>query len=300
MSTIAATAARREISLPAPLANAIEFLRLMSRKPVGLLGLLGVAFFLFLAYVAPFFVPLQDAVDVTAIYAKPSLVHPLGTDFQGRDVLNQIVYGGRDIITTAILAALLSTLIAITFGSVAATLGGRVDALILAITDVALTIPQLILLIVIAAIFRPTSFVALAIILALLQWPALLRQIRAQVLSLRERDFVEAARSLDLGLVHIIFREMLPNMRSYIAIHFIIAMTLAIYAQAAIMFLGLVPLSGKNWAIMLYFAYNQGALFFKDSFFYLMGPIMAIALFQLSLVWLASGLEDVFNPRLRS
>ena len=300
MSTIAATAARREISLPAPLANAIEFLRLMSRKPVGLLGLLGVAFFLFLAYVAPFFVPLQDAVDVTAIYAKPSLVHPLGTDFQGRDVLNQIVYGGRDIITTAILAALLSTLIAITFGSVAATLGGRVDALILAITDVALTIPQLILLIVIAAIFRPTSFIALAIILALLQWPALLRQIRAQVLSLRERDFVEAARSLDLGLVHIIFREMLPNMRSYIAIHFIIAMTLAIYAQAAIMFLGLVPLSGKNWAIMLYFAYNQGALFFKDSFFYLMGPIMAIALFQLSLVWLASGLEDVFNPRLRS
>jgi peptide/nickel transport system permease protein len=152
---------------------------------------------------------------------------------------------------------------------------------------------------VIAAIFRPTSFFALAIILALLQWPALLRQIRAQVLSLKERDFVEAARSLDLGLMHIIFREMLPNMRSYIVIHFIIAMTLAIYAQAAIMFLGLVPLSGRNWAIMLYFAYNQGALFFKDSFFYLMGPIMAIALFQLSLVWLASGLEDVFNPRLR-
>src|SRR5438034_641372 len=237
---------------------------------------------------------------VASIYAKPSFLHPLGTDFQGRDVVNQIVYGGGDIITTAILAALFSTLIAITFGSIAATLGGRIDALILAITDVALTIPQLILLIVIAAIFRPTSFFALAVILALLQWPALLRQIRAQVLSLKERDFVEAARSLDLGLMHIIFREMLPNMRSYIVIHFIIAMTLAIYAQAAIMFLGLVPLSGRNWAIMLYFAYNQGALFFKDSFFYLMGPIMAIALFQLSLVWLASGLEDVFNPRLRS
>jgi peptide/nickel transport system permease protein len=299
--TAAAEAARpRRIALPGPLANVFEFLRLMSRKPVGLIGLIGVLFFIWLAYVAPIFVPLQDAVDVTAIYAPPSWAHPLGTDFQGRDVLNQIVYGGRDIITTALLAALFSTLIAITFGSIAATVGGRVDAVILAITDVALTIPQLILLIVVAAIFRPTSFFALAVILALLQWPALLRQIRAQVLSLRERDFVEAARSLDLGLGHIIFREMLPNMRSYIVIHFIIAMTLAIYAQAAIMFLGLVPLSGKNWAIMLYFAYNQGALFFKDSFFYLMGPIMAIALFQLSLVWLASGLEDVFNPRLRS
>jgi peptide/nickel transport system permease protein len=300
MTAIATAPRRSQIALPGPIANVLGFLRLLSKKPIGLLGLIGVLFFLFLAYVAPFFVPLQDTVDVTAIYAKPSWDHPLGTDFQGRDVVNQIVYGGRDIITTAILAALFSTLIAITFGSVAATVGGRTDAVILAITDVALTIPSLILLIVVAAIFRPTSFFALAVILALLQWPALLRQIRAQVLSLRERDFVEAARSLDLGLFHIIFREMLPNMRSYIVIHFIIAMTLAIYAQAAIMFLGLVPVSGKNWAIMLYFAYNQGALFFKDSFFYLMGPIMAIALFQLSLVWLASGLEDVFNPRLRS
>ena len=301
MTTATGLVDRRDVSrIPAPLAGVVEFLRMMSKKPVGLLGLIGVLFFLFLAYIAPLIVPLQDQVDVTAIYAKPSLTHPLGTDFQGRDVVNQIVYGGGDIITTAILAALLSTLIAITFGSIAATVGGRIDALILAITDVALTIPSLILLIVIAAIFRPSSFFALAVILALLQWPALLRQIRAQVLSLRERDFVEAARSLDLGLLHIIFREMLPNMRSYIVIHFIIAMTLAIYAQAAIMFLGLVPLSGKNWAIMLYFAYNQGALFFKDSFFYLMGPIMAIALFQLSLVWLASGLEDVFNPRLRN
>ena len=301
MTAAATTVDRRDVTrFPGPVASVFEFLRTMSRKPVGLIGLIGVVFFLFLAYVAPFLVPLQDQVDVTSIYAKPSFLHPLGTDFQGRDVVNQIVYGGGDIITTAILAALFSTLIAITFGSIAATLGGRIDALILAITDVALTIPQLILLIVIAAIFRPTSFFALAVILALLQWPALLRQIRAQVLSLKERDFVEAARSLDLGLMHIIFREMLPNMRSYIVIHFIIAMTLAIYAQAAIMFLGLVPLSGRNWAIMLYFAYNQGALFFKDSFFYLMGPIMAIALFQLSLVWLASGLEDVFNPRLRS
>ena len=298
MSTVAAT--RAPLALPGPLANALELLRLMSRKPIGLVGLIGVLFFLFLAYVAPLFVPLRDEVDLTAIYARPSLDQPLGADFQGRDELNQSVYGGGDIITTAILAAFVSTLIAITFWSIAATVGGRVDATILAITDVALTIPQLILLIVVAAIFRPSTFLALAVILALLQWPALLRQIRAQVLSLRERDVVEAARSLDLGLLHIVFREMLPNMRSYIAIHFIIAMTYAIYAQAAIMFLGLVPLSGKNWAIMLYFAYNQGALFFKDSFLYLMGPIMAIALFQLSLVWLASGLEELFNPRLRA
>jgi peptide/nickel transport system permease protein len=89
-------------------------------------------------------------------------------------------------------------------------------------------------------------------------------------------------------------------MRSYIAIHFILAMTQAIYAQAGIIFLGLVPLSGQNWGIMLYFANSQGAIFFRDSFWYILSPILAIALFQLSLVSLASALEDIFNPRLRT
>jgi len=93
---------------------------------------------------------------------------------------------------------------------------------------------------------------------------------------------------------------MLPNMRSYIVIHFILAMTGAIYAVAGIVFLGLVPISGQSWAIMLYFAQAQGAIFFRDSFWYILSPILAIALFQLSLVFLVSALEDIFNPRLRN
>jgi peptide/nickel transport system permease protein len=282
------------------IAGVAEFMRLLARRPVGLAGLIGILVFAFLAYIAPIFVPLQNTPDIRAVYQAPSLGHPLGTDFQGRDVLNQIVYGGRDILTVGVLAAIFSTILAVSFGALAATLGGRVDAIILTVTDVALTIPQLVLLIVVAAIVRPSGFLVLAVILALLQWPGLLRQVRAQVLSLKERDYVEAARSLDLGLFHIIFREMLPNMRSYIAIHFILAMTQAIYAQAGIIFLGLVPLSGQNWGIMLYFADQQGALFFRDSFWYILSPILAIALFQLSLVSFASALEDIFNPRLRS
>jgi peptide/nickel transport system permease protein len=282
------------------IASALEFLRLLSKRPVGLAGFIGVLAFGFMAYIAPMFVPLQDTPNIREIYQTPTFAHPLGTDFQGRDILNQIVYGGRDILTVGFLAAAFSTTLAVTFGALAATVGGRLDTVILGITDVALTIPQLILLIVVAAILRPSGFLILAVILALLQWPSLLRQVRAQVLSLKERDYVEAARSLDLGLPHIIFREMLPNMRSYIAIHFILAMTQAIYAQAGIIFLGLVPLSGQNWGIMLYFANSQGAIFFKDSFWYIISPILAIALFQLSLVSLASALEDIFNPRLRS
>ena len=276
-----------------------DTLRLLLRRPVGVLGLAGVLFFVLLAYVAPLFVPVQDTPDVGAVYLPPSAAHPLGTDFQGRDILNQIVHGGADILTVAFLAALISTAIAVTFGSLSATIGGRFDAAALGVTDIVLTIPQLIVLIVVAAILRPTNFVVMAVILALLQWANLLRQVRAQVLSLKERDYVEAARSLDLGLFHIIFREMLPNMTSYIVIHFILAMTSAIYAQVGLIILGLVPLSGQNWAIMLYFARDQGALYFRDSLWYILSPILAIVLFQLSLVSLASALEDIFNPRLR-
>ena len=278
----------------------IESLRLVARRPIGLAGLAGVGFFVLLAYVVPLFVPVDDRPDITAVYLAPSAAHLFGTDFQGRDVLNQIVHGGADILTVAFLAAFLSTAIAVTFGALGATVGGRFDSTVLAVTDVVLTMPQLVVLIVIAAILRPTSFLLMAVILALLQWANLLRQIRSQILSLKERDYVEAARSLDLGLFHVIFREMLPNMTSYIVIHFILAMTQAIYAQVGLIILGLVPFAGRNWALMLYFARDQGALYFRDSFWYILAPVLAIVLFQLSLVSLASALEDVFNPRLRA
>ena len=279
--------------------SAISLVAIIARRPVGLIGLLGVGGFLVMTYAIPLVVPPQSTVDVANAYRTPSLVHPLGTDFEGRDVLNQIIYGGRDIVNVALIAALLSTLIAVTFGSLAATLGGKVDTAVLTIADVVLTVPQLIVLIVVAALFRPEGFILVALILASLQWAGLLRQIRAQVLSLKEREYVEAARSLDLSLFHVIFREMLPNMASYVAIHFIFAMTGAVYAQVGLIVLGLIPLSGANWGVMLYFAQSQGALYFSDSFWYILSPILAISLFQLSLVALASGLEDVFNPRLR-
>jgi peptide/nickel transport system permease protein len=290
----------RAVAVPRPLEETFGLVKVIARRPVGLLGLVGVSAFVLLSFAGPLVVPLQNTVDIANIYRTPSLAHPLGTDYQGRDVLNQIVYGGRDILSVAFLAAFFSTAIATTFGSLAATLGGKTDTIVLAVADIVLTVPHLIVLIVVAALFRPEGFLVLALLLASLQWAGLLRQVRSQILSLKEREYVEAARSLDLGLFHVIFREMLPNMASYIAIHFIFAMTGAVYAQVGLIVLGLVPLSGSNWGIMLYFAQSQGALYFADSFWYILSPILAISLFQLSLVALASGLEDVFNPRLRA
>jgi peptide/nickel transport system permease protein len=221
-------------------------------------------------------------------------------DHQGRDVLSQVVNGGRDILTTALVTALLTTLIGITLGALAAVLGGGVDAVLVMLADILMAVPRFPLLVVLAGFIQVSSMVLLALILALLGWPGLFRAVRAQVLSLRERDYVEAAVTLDLGTWHIVFREILPNMMSYIAISFAFSMTSAIYQQTGLVLLGLVPFSSQNWGVMISIAWTRGAIFYRDAAVYILAPVFTIAVFQLAMVWMTRSLEEVFNPRLRT
>jgi peptide/nickel transport system permease protein len=274
--------------------------RLLARNRIGLIGLIGVLGFVLLTFVGPYIVPLDTKVKVKEIYSPVSWAHPFGTDSQGKDVWSQIIHGGRELILVAVSAALLSTIIGAGLGALSAVAGGWVDSALMFVTDIWLTIPQLPLLIVLAAFIRVNNPITLVLIMGLLSWPGLLRAVRAQVLAIKQSDFIEAARVLDLGTGHIIFREVLPNMMSYITINFILAVTAAIGFQAALVFLGVVPLSGTNWGVMLQLANTRGAIFSKDSFWYIMAPVLAISLFQLTLVALERGLAEVFNPRLRS
>lgn len=276
-----------------------RFLRVMSHNKTGFLGFLIFVSFLLLAYIGPLFVPEVMKADVTAIYAPPSREHIFGTDSQGKDIFAQIVHGGRDIIQMALLTGILSTFIGVTLGSLSAVIGGRFDALLTTAADIWLTIPRFPLLAVLATLIQLQDLLALALLLALLSWAGLYRSIRAQVFSIKERDYVEAAVSLDLGLRHIIFSEILPNMMAYIAMNFTIGMTSAIYAQVGLVFLGLVPLT-RNWGVMINLAWTQGAIFFRDSVYFIMVPVACIALFQLSIVWMSRSLEEFFNPRLRT
>jgi peptide/nickel transport system permease protein len=265
----------------------------------GTIGFIMFFAILLLAFVGPFLMPGDNRGDYRNVYAPPSMDHFLGTDYQGKDIWFQIVHGGRSILLVAAGAAILSTGISIIFGALAALLGGRFDAFVLMFTDVVLTVPGIILLGVLAAFVRLNSPFLLVLILGLTGWPTLLLAVRAQVLSLKEREYIEAARMLDLGLPRILFREVLPNMMSYIVINFVLGMTGAIYGQVILYFLGLVSLAGNNWGLMIQQAYVQGAHFFKDSFLYIFAPIFVITVLQLSLVLISRALEDVFNPRLR-
>jgi peptide/nickel transport system permease protein len=278
-----------------------DTLHQISRNKMGMAGLLGLIFFLVMAFVMPLFVAVDRQTRPDQIYSPPSVGHILGTDFQGRDIFSILVHGGRDVLIVALLTGVMSTAIAVTLGSLAALLGGAVDLVVTSLADMALAIPQIPLLVVLASLVKLDSVILLALILALLSWPTLTLSIRSLVLSLKQRDYVEAARSLGLGTRHIIFSEILPNMMSYIAISMVLAMTAAVYALAALVVLGLVPFSDNNsWPVTIQLAWTRGAIFFRDSLLNIMAPVMAIALFQLSLVAFSNALEEIFNPRLRT
>src|SRR5918911_1900920 len=149
-----------------------------------MLGFIVFALFVLTAFIGPLFVPQTLKTDVRAIYQGPSAQHPLGTDSEGRDILIQMVNGGQSIILVGAAAALLSTLISITFGALAAYLGGFVDTVVMLLADVVLTLPQIVLLVVLSTFIHLTSPWLLAGIIALFSWPAPLRPGRAQELLL--------------------------------------------------------------------------------------------------------------------
>lgn len=275
------------------------FFRALLRSKTGFVGFIIFSLVVLMGIFGPFIISPDANASIPDIYKLPSLAHLLGTDYEGKDNLKQIVAGGRDVIVVGLVSALVSTFIAVTFGALAAYLGGWLDSLVVQAADFVLTIPQFVLLAVLSAYLKLSSAFLLAVLIGVLSWPGLLRAVRAQVLSLKEREFVEAARLVDLGTTRIIFREVLPNMASYLLINFITAMTGAVYALAGLYLLGLAPMSGTNWGIMINQAWTKGAIFNVDSVFYLLSPLIMISILQLSAIWLVRSLEEIINPRLR-
>lgn len=275
------------------------FFRSLMRSKAGFAGFIVFSAMVLIAVIGPLFTPDRLPTDLDAIYQPPSLAHPFGTDSEGRDIAIQMVNGGRSVILVGLLAAVISTAIAVIFGSLAAYLGGWVDSLIVSVTDIVLTVPQIVLLAVLASLYKLDSPLLLALIIGGFSWPFLLRSVRAQVFSLKEREYVEAAKLLDLGTPRIVIREILPNMASFILMNFVITMTNAIYALVGLYFLGLAPLAGDNWGVMLNIAWTRGAIFYQDSLFYILTPVIAISVLQLALVTMTRSFEEILNPRLR-
>ncbi len=288
------------VILPArkPISALARTFGLLVRNPAGLVGLSLIILFVLMSFVGPLIVPPQTQADTTAINKGPSTIHWLGTDSQGHDNGIQLVYGGKDILIIAVTTGVLEIALGFTVGATVAFLGGRVSSILETFTEVWLTIPKFVLLAILATMLRLNNVVLIAVLIALLSWPGLAMQVRTQVLSLRERDYVQAAQMLNLGPVNIIFKQMLPNMMSFVMVALISAMIDAVYYQVGLVFLGLIPFSSANWGVMFSIAFAKGAHFQINSAWSLLTPLAAIVIFQLALLSLQRSLEEVFNPRL--
>ena len=269
----------------------------LTRNKVGVAGFVIVGFVVFIAIFGPLFVGEIDQ-DAQNTWAGPSAEHWLGTDYAGKDVFDQLMSGGGTVVYVGFLAATISTTIAVVLGALAAYLRGRIDRFLLQTTDIVMTVPQIVLLAVLGAFFQLSSPTVVAVLIGCLSWPILMRSIRAQVLTLKEREFVEAAKLLDLGTTRIVFSEIVPNMAGFVIINFIIAVTDAVYALVGLYVLGLAPLAGANWGIMINKAWVFDAFSLNEGVMFMMGPVAMIAILQLGLIMLTRSLEEVFNPRL--
>lgn len=263
----------------------------------GFVGFCILTAIIILSIVAPVVFPLDVMSDPTQIMQGPSSEHILGTDYLGRDIWAQIANGGRELLVFGLIAATIGMVMGVLLGAFSAIIGGVFDEVLSFLADVWLSIPRFPLLVVLSGFVKLDSL-TLAVVLGILSWAGLYRTIRAEVFSLREREFIEAAFMQDLGLGHIILKEILPNLMGFIIVNFTLLMRASIYSQVGLVFLGLLPLE-QNWGVMINQAWTQGAIYNPNSIWYILAPTIMICLLIISLVWAGKALEDVFNPSLR-
>lgn len=231
-------------------------------------------------------------------YLPPSREHPLGTERFGRDVLVLVLVGLPNSLTVAAIAGVISTVIGGSVGFVAGYKGGRTDATLRTVTDMFLVVPTLPLILVLAAYSKRVTIPQLALILAVFSWPFAARVIRAQVLSLRERPYVELSKMTNMRDWEIIAQDILPNMLPYIGIGFATSAIGAAFALVGLELIGLGPSDTMDLGLLINFAQQWGVLSLgKWTIF--AAPIAVLVLLFLGVALLNQGMEEFYNPRLR-
>lgn len=267
-------------------------------------GLGMILFFVLVAIAAPLLTPYRPDVRVVLgaqPSQPPSFAHPFGTTDLGQDLFSQVVYGARVTLVIAFIAAFGSTALQVLFGLTGAYLGGLIDDLISLLINVGLVLPGLPLTIVLASLASAASVnrneIVIALVLLFTSWQYGARVLRAQTLSLKEREFVTAARASGESVWRIIFVEILPNELALVASTFVGTFVYVMGAEIALEFLGLGDPSQASWGSILYWAQNDSAL--PAGQWWLFVPAgLCIALFCGSLAFLNFGIDEIANPRL--
>ncbi|CAN5585461.1 ABC transporter permease [soil metagenome] len=246
------------------------------------------------------FVP-RDMAEVGAgrPAKPPSAEHWLGTDQQGRDVLADLIYGTPTSLEIGVIAGVFGVALGALMGLIAGYAGGIVDAVIGIVVDILLTIPSLMILIIAASMLGAVSVEAMALIIASLAWMWPARAVRAQVLTIRERMYVQVARFNGASNLRIIIGELLPNLVPYLAANLVGAISGGILASVGLSTLGLGPMTKPSLGLTFYWAITYGALI-RQMWWWFMPPIIIIVILFLGLFLMSQGLDQITNPRLQS
>jgi len=257
-------------------------------------GVLVILLFL-VAIFAPLLAPYEpDYIDRHHILEPPSRLHPLGTDDLGRDVLSRMLYGARVSLAVGFVAVGIATVIGVIIGAVAGYYGGLVDRILMRFVDIMLSIPTLFLILSVIA-FVGANIWNIMIIIGLTSWMGVARLVRAEFLSLKEREFVLAARALGASDLRIIFRHMLPNSLAPVIVNAVLMVASAVLLESSLSFLGLgVQPPQPSWGNIL----TAGKANIEIAWWLSLFPGLAILITVLSYNLLGEGLRDALDPRL--
>jgi peptide/nickel transport system permease protein len=283
-----------------PLAGSLRILwRIFTLNHKATIGLCLVLFFVLVALVGPFFIHTDPSAFSNDVLVPPSAAHWFGTTQTGQDIFSQLIVGTRISIFWGFATGLVVTALSVIVGLTAGYLGGIVDDALTLLINVFLVLPSFPLAIVLAAYVPARGPLTVALVIAITSWAYQARVLRAQTLSMRHRDFVDAARSNGETTWRIIFFEIFPNEIAIVAAGFVSTAIYVILAAAGLEFLGLGDVSVIDWGTMFYWAQNNDALLLGAWWWYV-APGMCIALLGAGLALINFGIDEVANPRLRS
>jgi peptide/nickel transport system permease protein len=249
--------------------------------------------------IGPWFYDIEKAkVGAVLPSQAPSWEYPLGTDVQGSDILAVLILGTPQTLKIGLIAGFVGLGIGIVLGLISGYFGGVQDTVVRIVTDVFLTIPTLAILIVVASSIRVLSIESMALIVASLAWMGPTRTIRSQVLSLRERRYIQMARISGLNDMEIIFTEILPNLIPYIAATLVLSISSGILAAIGLEVLGLGPSHLPSLGMMIFWSQFYDAIF-RGMWWWFVPPIGVLILIFVGLFLMATGLDKISNPRLQ-
>ena len=262
-------------------------------------GLAILAFFVLLAIFGPMFFPGDPNAFSADILQPPSTAHWLGTTQTGQDVLAQLLWGTRFSLIMGFAIGISTMIVSVIIGLVAGYFGGLIDEVLSLFTNVFLVLPTLPLAILLAAFAAYRGPLTIAIVLIVTGWSWGARVLRAQTLSMRNRDYVDAAKASGENSLHIIFFEIFPNEISIVAAELLGTVIYVILAETGLEFLGLGDITSPSWGTMLYWAGNNDALML-GAWWWFLPPGLCIALLGAGLAFINFGIDEIANPRLRT